>query len=179
MSKVFECDDGYVARGEDDDALVADVLRHVTERHPDLVGKLAREEILASAREEAAVLGGCRVHAALPASDLARARRFYADALGMEPVEERAAGLRYDCGGTALLVFPTPVAARGGHTQAGFEVPDIAAAVARLRSRGVALERDDAPHGAGESGIVTVPDGSRAAWFKDSEDNLIALVQLI
>ena len=53
MAKVFECErDGQVIRGETDAELVANVERHVTESHPDLVGKLHREDILASAKEE-------------------------------------------------------------------------------------------------------------------------------
>lgn len=51
MAKTFECDDGFVARGEDDEQLWAEVVRHVEQHHPDLVGKLSREEILASAVE--------------------------------------------------------------------------------------------------------------------------------
>jgi catechol 2,3-dioxygenase-like lactoylglutathione lyase family enzyme len=80
-----------------------------------------------------------RVHAALPARDLGRARQFYEGTLGLTPAEERPAGVRYECGGgAALFVFATSQAGRGGHTQAGFEVPDIDAAVAALRTRGVA-----------------------------------------
>lgn len=53
MAKVFECErDGAVIRGEDDDDLVASVERHVADAHPDLVGKLSREDILASAQED-------------------------------------------------------------------------------------------------------------------------------
>ena len=53
MAKEFECErDGEVIRGETDAELVANVERHVTDNHPDLVGKLSREDILASAREE-------------------------------------------------------------------------------------------------------------------------------
>ena len=52
MAKTFECDrDGVVMRGEDDDELVANVERHVAEAHPDLVGKLSRDVILATRRE--------------------------------------------------------------------------------------------------------------------------------
>jgi hypothetical protein len=53
MAKVFECErDGVAIRGEDDDELVANVERHVADAHPDLVGKLSRDDILASATEE-------------------------------------------------------------------------------------------------------------------------------
>jgi hypothetical protein len=52
MAKVFECErDGVVVRAEDDDELVASVERHVADSHPDLVGKLSRDDILASATE--------------------------------------------------------------------------------------------------------------------------------
>jgi hypothetical protein len=50
MAKMFECDDGVVLRGDDDDELLANVELHVVEAHPDLVGKLSREEILATAK---------------------------------------------------------------------------------------------------------------------------------
>jgi hypothetical protein len=51
MTKEFECErDGVVIRGDDDDELVANVERHLAESHPDLVGKVSREDIVASAR---------------------------------------------------------------------------------------------------------------------------------
>jgi predicted enzyme related to lactoylglutathione lyase len=178
MTKVFECEDGFVARGNDDDELIADVERHVAEAHPDLVGKLSREEILASAREERPMIAGWRVHAALPATDLERAKSFYAERLGMTPTQERAEGLTYDCaGGSQLFLFPTSVSARGGHTQVGIEVPEIEAAVADLRSRGVAFEEYDTSGIRTVNGIANGPGGSKAAWFKDSEGNLLGLVQ--
>ena len=52
MTKVFECErDGVVIRGEDDDNLLANVERHVAEAHPDLVGKLSRDDVLATTQE--------------------------------------------------------------------------------------------------------------------------------
>ena len=52
MTKVFECEqDGVVIRGEDDDQLLANVERHVAEAHPDLVGKLSRDDVLATTEE--------------------------------------------------------------------------------------------------------------------------------
>jgi catechol 2,3-dioxygenase-like lactoylglutathione lyase family enzyme len=119
-----------------------------------------------------------RIHAALPATDLERARRFYAEKLDLTPAVERADGLMYDSGnGSAFLLYPTSISSRAGHTQAGIEVPDIEAAVADLKARGVAFEEYDTPGVKSVNGVVTEPDGSKAAWFKDSEDNLIALVQ--
>ena len=52
MAKTFECEsDGVVIRGADDEELAANVERHVAEAHPDLVGKLSRDDILAAADE--------------------------------------------------------------------------------------------------------------------------------
>ena len=119
----------------------------------------------------------CRVYPALPASDLDRARRFYADKLGLQP-QELTDELRYECGdGSAFFVFLTSISSRGGHTQAGIEVPDIEAAVAELRSRGVTFEEYDTPELRTVDGIATEPGGDRAAWFKDSEGNMLALFQ--
>ena len=52
MAKHFECErDGVVIRGADDDDLVANVERHLAEGHPDLVGKVARDDVVAAAKE--------------------------------------------------------------------------------------------------------------------------------
>lgn len=118
-----------------------------------------------------------RVYAALPATDLERAKRFYAEKLGLTP-QERADELRYECGdGSVFFVFQTSISRRGGHTQAGIGVQDIEAAVAELRSRGVTFEEYDTPELRTVDGIATQPGGDRAAWFTDSEGNVLALVQ--
>jgi catechol 2,3-dioxygenase-like lactoylglutathione lyase family enzyme len=71
----------------------------------------------------------------LPAQDLERARRFYAEKLGLEPVEERPGGLRYRCGNGYFALFASAGAASGTHTQMGFEVADRRG-VRGLRSSG-------------------------------------------
>ena len=54
MAKVFTCErDGLVMRGESEDAIAAQVERHIAEAHPDLVGKLSRDDILAEIRAKA------------------------------------------------------------------------------------------------------------------------------
>lgn len=119
-----------------------------------------------------------RVHTALPATDLERARRFYAEKLDLTPTLERPDGLMYDAGnGSALLLFPTSISNRAGHTQAGIEVPDLEAAVAELKGRGVTFKEYDRPGVKTVDGVATEADGSKAAWFEDSEGNLLGLVQ--
>ncbi|WP_232661462.1 VOC family protein [Pseudonocardia sp. TRM90224] len=120
----------------------------------------------------------------IPASDLDRARRFYGELLGLEPVEEREGGLRYLLGGTEFHIFASSGEASGEATQLGFEVPDLDAAVAELRSRGVRFENFDMGDLDVTDDIVTVPDnypskgtGERGAFFYDSEGNLIGVAQ--
>lgn len=121
----------------------------------------------------------------LPAQDLERARAFYADKLGLEPVEERPGGLRYRCGAGSFVLFASTGAASGNHTQMAWEVDDIEAVVHRLRSRGVVFEDVDVPGLRTIDGIAEVEGnypsaggvGERAAWFRDSEGNLLGIGQ--
>jgi catechol 2,3-dioxygenase-like lactoylglutathione lyase family enzyme len=129
-------------------------------------------------------LDAAHVVTKLPARDLERARRFYRDRLGLEPVEEREGGLRYVCGTTEFHLFLSSGAASGASTQIGFEIDDIEQAVAGLRLRGVEFEPFDIAGFDIRDDIVTVPDnypskgrGERGAFFRDSEGNLLALGQ--
>jgi catechol 2,3-dioxygenase-like lactoylglutathione lyase family enzyme len=129
-------------------------------------------------------LGSARAITKLPAQDLDRARRFYRDRLGLEPVEEREGGLRYVCGATEFHVFASSGAPSGRSTQMGFDVEDIDEAVADLRARALAFETFDLGGLEVTDQIVTVPNnypskgtGERGAFFFDSEGNLFGLAQ--
>jgi catechol 2,3-dioxygenase-like lactoylglutathione lyase family enzyme len=118
----------------------------------------------------------------MPAQDLARARRFYHDQLGLDPVEERDGGLRYVCGSTEFHLFASTGSPSG--TQIGFEVADIEQVVADLRARGLRFETIDTSDLSVIDQIVTVPNhypskgtGERGAFFYDSEGNLLAIGQ--
>ncbi|AKJ10599.1 glyoxalase [Streptomyces incarnatus] len=129
----------------------------------------------------------CRARAAtrLPAGDLERARRFYADKLGLEPVDERPGGLLYQCGGTDFVVFRSTGTSPGTFTQMAFEVDDLDAVVAELRRRGVVFEEVDLPGLRTQDGIAEIEGnylskgarGERGAWFRDSEGNLLGVGQ--
>jgi len=127
-----------------------------------------------------------RVAARLPARDLRRARAFYADMLGLEPSEERPGGLLYRFADGEFALFESSGAASGSHTQLGWEVDDIDATVAELRSRGVVFDDVDAPGLVTVGGIAEVSGnypskgvGERAAWFRDSEGNVLGIGQPI
>jgi catechol 2,3-dioxygenase-like lactoylglutathione lyase family enzyme len=122
----------------------------------------------------------------LPAQDLDRARVFYAEKLGLEPIEERPGGLLYRCGTSYFALFASTGRPSGEHTQMGWSVDDLDTVVDDLRSRGVVFEHVDVP------GLQTVNDiavvegnypskgsGERAAWFRDSEGNLLGIGQPI
>ena len=91
----------------------------------------------------ASPLGAPRAVTKLPAQDLDRARGFYRDRLGLEPVEEREGGLRYVCGTTEFHIFASSGTASGRSTQMGFEVEDLDQAIAGLRARGLEFETFD------------------------------------
>src|ERR671919_2285703 len=91
------------------------------------------------------MLNESKVATRLPAQDLERARRFYSEKLGLEPVEERPGGLRYRCRSGEFALFASAGRPSGDHTQMGWEVDDIEATVADLRSRGLVFEEYDLP----------------------------------
>jgi catechol 2,3-dioxygenase-like lactoylglutathione lyase family enzyme len=129
-------------------------------------------------------LGAARTVTKLPAQDLDRARAFYRNELGLEPVEEREGGLRYVCGATEFHLFASAGAASGRSTQMGFEVEDIDQAVAELRARGLELATFEMGDMEVIDQIVVVPGnypskgtGERGAFFFDSEGNLLSLGQ--
>ncbi|MFF7973900.1 VOC family protein [Streptomyces sp. NPDC007905] len=128
-----------------------------------------------------------RVATRLPAQDLDRARHFYSERLGLEPVDERPGGLLYRCGGVDFVLFRSTGASPGTFTQMAWEVADIEAVVSELRRRGVNFEEVDVPGLHTRDAIAEVEGnypskgarGERGAWFRDSEGNLLAVGQPI
>ena len=133
------------------------------------------------------MLQNSNVAARVPAQDLARARSFYSDQLGLDPIEERPGGLRYRCGSGYFSLFQSSGSPSGSHTQMGWEVDDIDATVNELRRRGVVFEEYDLPGLRTIDGIAEIAGnypssggvGERAAWFRDSEGNLLGIGQAI
>ncbi len=113
----------------------------------------------------------------IPATDLDRARQFYEKKLGFVPKEEVGGGVVYQFGGgTACFLYPTPNAGTSKASQAFWQVDDIEGVVAELVARGVEFEDYDMPGEKSPSGVVTA-GGAKAAWFKDSEGNILAIIQ--
>ena len=111
----------------------------------------------------------------LPVKDMARARRFYDAALGMEPVGGKPDGkFVYRCGATEIALFPKPEGTKAQHTALSFRVDDIGAAIALLKSRGVSFADYDFP-GLKTEHHVCVLGAEKAAWFEDTEGNILCL----
>ena len=125
-------------------------------------------------------LSNYRVGAAIAVSDMNRARDFYEGKLGFAAAgDDPDGGRTYECGEqTTLLVFPSPVGAgASGATVAGWTVDDLEHVVDELTANGVTFERyDDEQISTNEKGIAVFGD-SKSAWFKDSDGNVLALVQ--
>jgi predicted enzyme related to lactoylglutathione lyase len=119
------------------------------------------------------------LYAYLPAQDVARARRFYEEKLGFRPKQEIAGGIVYAfANGTAAFVYATPNAGSSKASQAFWQVDDVEREVAALKARGVVFENYDMPGEKSASGVITA-GGAAAAWFKDTEGNILAIIQSV
>jgi catechol 2,3-dioxygenase-like lactoylglutathione lyase family enzyme len=123
------------------------------------------------------MLNDKRTYATIPVSELARARRFYEETLAMRSEMVTEGGVMYSSGGTRFFVYPSAHKA-AGHTQMSWEVEDIKAEVATLRSKGIAFEEYDLPGIKTVDGIVQSGPAVWTAWFRDPDGNLLGLTQV-
>jgi catechol 2,3-dioxygenase-like lactoylglutathione lyase family enzyme len=114
----------------------------------------------------------------LLSTDLAASRTFYRDVLGLEILREDADDrIVFRCGGgTQLVVTLSTVGTTDTQTQMAWRVPDLPAAIADLRSRGVQIEEYTTPDPVTDDGIADMGH-SWAAWFVDPSGNVLAVVQ--
>ncbi len=111
----------------------------------------------------------------LPVKDMERARNFYAQTLGMEAIGGKPDGkFIFRCGGTEIALFPKPEGTQARHTALSFRVDDIAQAVRQLQARGLRFADYDLP-GLKTVEHVCVLGSEKAAWFEDSEGNILCL----
>jgi predicted enzyme related to lactoylglutathione lyase len=124
------------------------------------------------------MLSTAPVTAVLPAMDIARAKKFYTEKLGLKESSGQVPSdsAMFECGnGTSIFIYQRPPS-KAEHTQASFEVKDIEAEMKELRDKGVEFEEYDFPGLKTENGIAKM-DNYKSAWFKDSEGNILALGQ--
>jgi predicted enzyme related to lactoylglutathione lyase len=122
------------------------------------------------------MLRNAPIRAYIPASNIARARKFYEEIVGLQPKEEYAGGVIYECGGASVFMYPTTNGGTSKASQAFWQVNDVEAEVAELKSRGVKFEEYDMPGLTMTNSIVTA-GRAKTAWFKDTEGNILAVSQ--
>jgi catechol 2,3-dioxygenase-like lactoylglutathione lyase family enzyme len=124
------------------------------------------------------MLQNAPMYSYIPAKDVARARAFYEEKLGFKPKEVTPGGVTYEfANGTACFLYPTPNAGTSQASQAFWQVEDVEKEVMELMAQGVKFEKYDMPD-VDENGISTA-GGAKAAWFKDTEGNTMALIQTL
>ena len=116
----------------------------------------------------------------LPAEDLKRARSFYEDKLGLETEarDDMPEGFFVHAGKGSLIFLYERGRATAENTALTFEVDDLEGTVSELRSRGVQFEEYDFP-GLKTVNSIAARDADKAAWFKDSEGNILCAHETI
>jgi predicted enzyme related to lactoylglutathione lyase len=113
----------------------------------------------------------------IPASDLGRARKFYEETIGLKVKEAGNEGVMYECGqGTQAFLYKSAGAGTNKASTLFWPVENLEAEMKELRGRGVKFEEYDMP-GLKTRGGIAEGDGNKAAWFKDTEGNILALAQ--
>jgi catechol-2,3-dioxygenase len=115
--------------------------------------------------------------ATLPAKDLESAKDFYTERLGLTATSQDETGIHFVVGGSRFRLFRSGGSASGSHTQLALIVSDISAQLPALGARGVTFEEYDYPNLKAVDGVADL-GYARAAWFKDSEGNLLGIAQL-
>ncbi|NUU22855.1 MAG: VOC family protein [Streptomycetaceae bacterium] len=108
-------------------------------------------------------------------ADLGRAKHFYQDTLGMKAADENPQEVGFESGDARFSMYVTPTAGQAAHTLATWRVDDLDAEMSELRGHGVVFEEYDQPEFKTVDGVADSGDGMRAAWFKDSEGNILCV----
>ena len=115
--------------------------------------------------------------ATIPVRNLEAAKRFYEGKVGLKPADTKEPEtLAYQAGQSTVLVYESQYAGTNKATAATWVVGDDVDRIVRdLKAKGVPFEHYDLP-GMTREGDVHVAEGMRAAWFKDPDGNILALV---
>ena len=111
----------------------------------------------------------------LPVTDIARARRFYEEQLGLRPKTTLPSGeILYETEGSTLALYPRAEPPKSDHTQLSFEVEDIESEVRDLRHHGVRFEHYEMPQAREHDGIYEFGE-ERCAWMRDPDGNILCI----
>ena len=128
-------------------------------------------------RQQGSVLTDAKAFASFSVNDLAKARAFYRDLLGLD-VTDRSEGLELDVGGgSKVFVYEKPDHSPATYTILNFPVDNVETAVEQLKSIGIRFEQYDKPDLKTDSrGIMRGPSGPTIAWFKDPAGNVMSVL---
>jgi predicted enzyme related to lactoylglutathione lyase len=122
------------------------------------------------------MLSDSPIAAIIPVSDMSRAKQFYTETLGLSLTKESPEDTRFETGGTTIGLYETPYGGKAEHTLASWKVDDLDTEMSTLRSKGVTFEEYDLPGIKTVDGVVE-SDTMRGAWFKDSEGNILCVME--
>jgi catechol 2,3-dioxygenase-like lactoylglutathione lyase family enzyme len=117
------------------------------------------------------------IHPTVATKDLAKARAWYADKVGWEPVLEPTGVLVYQVGQSFFTIFESDFPGTAKNTVMNWIVRDVRSDAARLRERGVTFEEYDMGDFKTVDGIAEGPGDNVNAWFKDADGNIIGVLQ--
>ena len=124
------------------------------------------------------MLESSSIIAFVPATDLARARGFYENTLGLRFVEQSDFACVFDANGTMLRITAVSKVANPGYTVLGFRVDDMEAVVHALTLNGLKFTQYDEMD-QDQNGIWSTPGGDKVAWFTDPDGNNVSLTQFV
>ena len=124
------------------------------------------------------MLESSSIIAFVPATDLARARGFYENTLGLRFVEQSDFACVFDANGTMLRITAVSKVANPGYTVLGFRVDDMEAVVHALTLNGLKFTQYDGMD-QDQNGIWSTPGGDKVAWFTDPDGNNVSLTQFV
>ena len=114
----------------------------------------------------------------VPTTQPEKAKRFYKDILGLTFLSEDGYGLEFDSNGTLLRINTVPEYTPQMFTVLGWNIADIAATISALNAKGIKCEKYPFLEQNGQ-GVWSSPGGSKVAWFKDPDGNLLSLTESI
>lgn len=122
------------------------------------------------------MLGSKNAIATVAVKDLKAAKKFYEGSLGLKPIPSgQPQVINYTTGATKLLVYTSQFAGSNKATAVTWESDDTEGEVKALKAKGVTFEHYDMP-GMKLKGDVHVAGDMKAAWFKDPDGNILAIV---
>ena len=120
------------------------------------------------------MLANKKLKAFIPTTDPAKAKQFYQEVLGLKLLSEDNFALEFDANGTLLRVTTVRELTPHPFTVLGWKVTGISSVISDLNKKGVVFERYDFMQ-QDDLGIWTAPGGTKVAWFKDPDGNLLSL----